>query len=633
MRKLFSVVVSVTVLLLAVLPARAVIDVSLQMQLGNPSNATADTNNHTHFLIQRSIEAIDYNDTLGEPNWASWDLTADDANGAVDRQDSFTADTNLPSGFHLVGAGDYAHSGYARGHLCPSADRTDSTNDNDMTFLMSNMMPQTTANNSGVWNNFEGYCRGLAQSTNNYELLIICGPSGFSGAKINTNGYVWIPQYTWKIAVIVLPGTGTALSRITATNRVIAIKVPNTNGVSSTWQNFITSASQIQVDTGLTFFTALDPAIAAALRNKVDGQTNPPPVIYAFTPTDGEASTNVVITGTNFSLASAVAFNGANAAFSVNSDSQITAAVPTNGSSGYISITTPSGTAISSSDFIIDGAASVYNGVLAGWDVSTLTGGSGNYGVSPLIPTTNASNLTVTGLTRGSGVTQNNTGGSAASAAWGGVNWTDATAGQAITSGRVVTFSVMADAGYNVSFTSVSQFDYRRSSTGPTNGVLQYQVGTGPFINITNFTYPVITSGGGSIGPINLSGFADLQNVGAATNVTFRIVNYLGSSSVGSWYISDVNGSTAPDLELQGTVTSVSPVNVTVPPILNIAFSGASATLSWSVSSDGFVLQQNSDLSTANWTDASVTVTTNGASKNVLIAPISGENFFRLFHP
>src|SRR5271154_4454170 len=42
--------------------ARAFIDVNLQMQLGNPSGAITDTNNHNHYLIQRTVEAIDYSD-------------------------------------------------------------------------------------------------------------------------------------------------------------------------------------------------------------------------------------------------------------------------------------------------------------------------------------------------------------------------------------------------------------------------------------------------------------------------------------------------------------------------------------------------------------------------------------------
>ncbi|MEI9961058.1 MAG: DNA/RNA non-specific endonuclease [Limisphaerales bacterium] len=68
-----------------------------------------------------------------------------------------------------------------RGHLCPSEDRTDTRANNDMLFLMSNIMPQAAANNSGVWGQFEGYCRSLL-STN--ELLIVCGPSGFGTNRI-----------------------------------------------------------------------------------------------------------------------------------------------------------------------------------------------------------------------------------------------------------------------------------------------------------------------------------------------------------------------------------------------------------------------------------------------------------------
>jgi DNA/RNA endonuclease G (NUC1) len=542
-------------LCLTILPlaARAIIGTPYQMQLGNPSGASTDTNNHDHYLITRTVETIDYSDNLGEPNWASWDLTAADL-GSVDRT-AFRVDTNLPPNFYWVGTGEYSGSGYDRGHLCPSADRTLTTNDNEMVFLMSNMMPQTSDNNSGVWKNFETYCRTLVQSTNQYELLIICGPSGFTGARINTNGYVAIPSYTWKIAVVVAPGTEEfATNRITATNRVIAIKVPNTNGVSSVWQDFITSANQIQVDTGLTFFTGLPAEVAAALRGKVDGQTNPPPAIFAFSPATGSASNTVVITGTNFSAASAVAFNGAIAPFTVDSGVQITATVPTNAGSGFVSVTTPSGTAISTNTFtVLNNGGTVYSGVLAGWDVSSLPGGANDYGPSPFGPTTNGPGLAVIGLTRGSGVRIT---GSAAAGGWGGDNFTNLTASAAAGSNQFATFSLTATNGYKVSFSSISRFDYYRSPTGPSNAVLQYQVGSGAFTDITNLSYPTV-SAGASIGAIDLSTWTDLQNVGANTNVTFRIVNYGGTSASGTWYIYNKAGTTALDLALQGTVTQV----------------------------------------------------------------------------
>src|SRR5690348_3337370 len=71
---------------------------TLQMQLGNPSGATTDPTNHSHYLILRTVEAIDYDDDLGEPNWASWDLPADDI-GSSGRTDAWAADTSLPPSF------------------------------------------------------------------------------------------------------------------------------------------------------------------------------------------------------------------------------------------------------------------------------------------------------------------------------------------------------------------------------------------------------------------------------------------------------------------------------------------------------------------------------------------------------
>jgi kumamolisin len=196
------------------------------------------------------------------------------------------------------------------------------------------------------------------------------------------------------------------------------------------------------------------------------------------------------------------------------------------------------------------GGGTSYTGVLAGWDVSGQTG----FGVSPLAPATNAPNLTVVGLTRGSGV---GTAGTAATKAWGGTGFNDATAAAAVTANHLATFGVIANTGYKVSLAAVSRFDYRRSSSGPPNGVLQYQLGAGGFVDLTNLSFSVSTSSGGSLGPIDLSGIAALQNVSAGTAITFRIVSYGASSSGGTWYIWDLASSTAPDLALQGTIAPV----------------------------------------------------------------------------
>jgi hypothetical protein len=75
--------------------------------------------------------------------------------------------------------------------------------------------------------------------------------------------------------------------------------------------------------------------------------------ITGFNPTSGGVGTSVVITGTNFGGATAVRFNGTGASYIVDSATQITATVPTGATTGAIAVTTPGGTATSSSSFTV----------------------------------------------------------------------------------------------------------------------------------------------------------------------------------------------------------------------------------------------------------------------------------------
>src|SRR5205823_6660549 len=84
--------------------------------------------------------------------------------------------------------------------------------------------------------------------------------------------------------------------------------------------------------------------------------TNPvtvPPAITAFTPSSGPIGSVVILTGSSFTGATAVAFNGTTPAtsFTVDSDTQISAVVPKTSAgasdSGFIFVTTPQGTGAS----------------------------------------------------------------------------------------------------------------------------------------------------------------------------------------------------------------------------------------------------------------------------------------------
>ncbi|HEY1788370.1 MAG TPA: DNA/RNA non-specific endonuclease [Verrucomicrobiae bacterium] len=499
--------ISLVALIRPAFEANAYIDATLQMQLGNPSGAGTDTNNHDHYLIQRTVEAMDYSDNYGEPVWVSWDLTSGDIGGSGRSPDFFT-DPTLPSDFYAVTPDDYDGVGnidFNRGHMCPSEDRTDNTADNKLVFYMSNIIPQAANANDGPWASLESYCRTLADAGN--ELLIYCGPEGFGAGTRIPSGKAVIPDYTWKIVVVVPLGNGTALSRVTATNRVIAVKIPNNNSVSSSWQDYVTSVGQIESETGYTFFTALPPDVAAALRHEVDGLTT-----------------------------------------------------------------------------------------LFGWDMS----GVNNYGVTPMAPTTNSPGLNVTGLTRGPGV---GTSGTGAQGGWGGNTFTSTSEAGAIAASQFISFGAEeTNSGYTVSYLSISALNYRRSGSGPTNGVVQYQVGSGAFNDISSLFYSSSSGNGASLGPIDLSDVTALQNVPAGTNVTFRIVNYNGTSPAGTWYIFDVGSSPRLDFEVQGLVAPVVYPPANVPSFSPLSFlSNQVRFMINGTAGSNYVVQVSTNLAAPEW--------------------------------
>ena len=81
----------------------------------------------------------------------------------------------------------------------------------------------------------------------------------------------------------------------------------------------------------------------------------PAPTISSFTPTSGVAGTVVTISGTNFTGTNAVTFGGIGASsYTVTNDTTISATVG-NGALGFVTVTTPGGTAISTTIFSFTG--------------------------------------------------------------------------------------------------------------------------------------------------------------------------------------------------------------------------------------------------------------------------------------
>lgn len=79
----------------------------------------------------------------------------------------------------------------------------------------------------------------------------------------------------------------------------------------------------------------------------------PAPTLTSFTPASGPVGSSVTLHGTGFTDATEVSFDGQSTSFQWVSDTQIEATVPPYASSGPITITSPSGTATCSSNFVV----------------------------------------------------------------------------------------------------------------------------------------------------------------------------------------------------------------------------------------------------------------------------------------
>jgi endonuclease G len=239
---------------------------SEHLTMGNPSNAVTNVNQPNNYLMEKPQYSLSYSRDNGGPNWVSWHLDTSWL-GSTPRQDDFRADTTLPTGWYRVQGTDYSGSGFDRGHMCPSADRTITVAANSATFLMTNMIPQLPANNQGVWANLESYSRTLVSQGN--ELYIVSGGHGLQ--HFIANGHVAVPAQTWKV-IVVLPVGSNDVSRVTTATRTIAVVVPNSGSINSDWRTYRVSVDQVEAITGFDFFSNVSSGIQAVIEGRIDNQ-------------------------------------------------------------------------------------------------------------------------------------------------------------------------------------------------------------------------------------------------------------------------------------------------------------------------------------------------------------------------
>lgn len=229
--------------------------------LGLPDDSAAGVLDR--WLLVKPQFVSSYDTTRKTPRWVSWRLDPTWL-GTATRATSFRRDTQLPTTAGQARDEDFRNSGFDRGHLCPSADRTSTDPDNDATFVFTNIVPQTHASNAGTWATLEDEARTLVAQGK--TVIITAGPI-FGVTPQNIGAGVPVPLSTFKVAVVF---DGAPTANLTTSTRVIAVIVPNTTTVSGSWRNYRVTTRSIEQATGLDFLSDVPRALQEVVENRLD---------------------------------------------------------------------------------------------------------------------------------------------------------------------------------------------------------------------------------------------------------------------------------------------------------------------------------------------------------------------------
>ena len=227
------------------------------------------------------------------------------------------------------------------------------------------------------------------------------------GPTTNFSPQIFLVVPTGPYVTSFSPVTGpSAGGTVVIMNGVRLGSVPGTNGILFNGQKAVAATSisinQITATTppGVTTgpITVMS-TIAPIGTNSTVTNFFAPSVITGFNPLFGRTGTNVVITGTNLTGATSVLFNGLASSYVVNNNNQITATVPTNATTGILTVNAPGGNSTTSSNFVVQPTITTFSPAFgaAGTNV-TINGANLNVG-TPVVTFNGVTAATPTSIT------------------------------------------------------------------------------------------------------------------------------------------------------------------------------------------------------------------------------------------
>ncbi len=192
-----------------------------------------------------------YNTEYKMAYWVAYPLHASYL-GTSGRSDAWGYDPQINEIFQPTLFRGFGIANTDRGHQIPSADRTVSTRANATTFYFSNMTPQNSRLNQGLWANLENRVRTWINRTD--TLYVVTGAMATSTSDSvveyvtdNSGTRVARPKYYYKAIA----------ARTGSSYETIAYKLDNVQPANNDFTQHSISVQELERETGFVFFPSI----------------------------------------------------------------------------------------------------------------------------------------------------------------------------------------------------------------------------------------------------------------------------------------------------------------------------------------------------------------------------------------
>jgi len=211
----------------------------------------------SHILRNKGY-MLEYSEKLENPLWVIYKVKAPQYSSGK-RPKYFQEDWRS---FSAVSHKDYTHSGYNRGHMAPNyliATRYGREAQKE-TFLMTNITPQKAQLNQKSWQRLEEL---IANDFSEWhgEFWVITGPIFDENPETIKNTKIAIPKAFYKI--LIKPGAEQQ------PEKALAFIFSQKANPKASLMSFVTSIDEVEAQSGIDFFPALEDAIENELEAKV----------------------------------------------------------------------------------------------------------------------------------------------------------------------------------------------------------------------------------------------------------------------------------------------------------------------------------------------------------------------------